>query len=202
MLVTRPAHLRPFTTYRRNLYAARVSRPWFVSALVLLGVVVSVSMIVLGWPEENPAQIVLLELASLPLQAAVGVGLWYLSHRMLPLGRRGRVAGWIAAGLAVAGLGLVGAAYLGPRGLVHPGLALIWTGLLLAMVLVVTHLPRRRMRELFRVLPDDEEDEDTPGDDESSAGTPLPAPQDDPGVDPSGERSAAGPGPEPTGTPA
>lgn len=144
-----------------------MSRPWFVPTLVGLGVVASISMIVLGWPESTPTQVALLELAALPLQAAVGVGLWQLSRRMRPLGDRGRLAGWIAAGLAGIGLVLVVVAYLGPRGLVHPGLALVWAGLLAAMVLVVTHLPRRPMRELFTVLSDedDEDDEDDSDDD-------------------------------------
>lgn len=136
-----------------------MSRPWLVIALVIYGVVASISMIVLGWPESTPTQVVLLELAALPLQAALGVGLWYLSHRMRPLGNRGRLAGWISGGLAAVGLAMVGAAYLGPRGLVHPGLALVWIGLLMALVLVVAHLPRRKVRELFRVLPDEEDDE-------------------------------------------
>lgn len=140
-----------------------MSRPWLVITLVICGVVASISMIVLGWPEETSAQVVLLELAAVPLQVAVGVGLWQLSRRMRPLGSRGRVAWWIAAGLAATGLVMVGAAYLGPRGLVHPGTALTWLGLLMAMVLVVAYLPRRPMRELFSVLPDDEGDDE--GDD-------------------------------------
>lgn len=161
-----------------------MARPWLVITLVLCGVIASISMIVVGWPEQTPVQIALLELAALPLQAAVGVGLWQLSRRMRPLGDRGRVARWVALGLAVVGLLLVAAGYLGPRGLVHPGQALIWFAVLLAMVLVVTHLPRRRVRELLRVLPDDEDEaaeEELPVDD------PLPEPEADPAAAPAGD---------------
>lgn len=171
-------------------------RPWIVIALVVYGVVASISMIVLGWPEETPAQVVVLELAALPLQAAVGVGLWYLSRRMRPLGSRGRLARWIAVGLAAAGLVLIGVAYLGPRGLVHPGLALVWIGLLMALVLVVAHLPRRPMRELFRVLPDDE-DEDLPADEVAvddllhEPEDELHEPEDEPEAEPTDERSSS-----------
>lgn len=140
-----------------------MSRPWLVITLVIYGVVASISMTVLGWPEETPAQVVLLELSTLPLQAALSVGLWHLSLRARPLGRRGRLARWLAVAVAGAGLILVGVAYLGPRGLVHLGLALIWIGLLLGLVLVVTHLPRRQMRSQFTSLPDDEDADDGPG---------------------------------------
>jgi len=115
-----------------------------VIVLVIYGVAASISMIVLGWPEQTPAQVALLELAALPLQAAVAVGLWYLSRRMRPLGSRGRLAWWIAIGVAAVGLALVGVAYLGPHGLVHPGLALVWLAVLIAMVLVVATFPAAR----------------------------------------------------------
>ncbi len=162
-----------------------MSRPWLVITLVIYGVVASISMIVLGWPEDTPAQVVLLELAALPLQAAVGVGLWHLGRRARPLGSRGRVVWWIALGLAAVGLALVGVAYLGPRGLVHPGLALVWVGLLMALVLVVAHLPRRPMQELFSVLPDDVDDaEEEPGEEEVAVHELLRDAEDDP--DPAG----------------
>lgn len=138
-----------------------MSRPWLVITLVIYGVVAAISMIILGWPESTPAQIVLLELAALPLQGSLAVGLWHLSRRMRPLGSRGRVVWWAILGIAGLGLGLVGVAYLGPRGLVPLGLSLVWVALLLAMVLVVSHLPRRSMRELLRVLPDEDEADET-----------------------------------------
>lgn len=160
-----------------------MSRPWLVITLVVYGVVASISMVVLGWPEDTPAQVALLELAALPLQAAVGVGLWYLSRRMRPLGSRGRLGWWIALAVAGVGLLLVGVSYLGPRGLVHPGLALVWIGVLMAMVLVVTHLPRRKVRELVRVLPDDEDDPEEPAD-EVAVDDLLHEPEDDAGAAP------------------
>ena len=178
-----------------------MSRPWLVIALVICGVVASISMIVLGWPEDTPVQIALLELAALPLQAAVGVGWWHLSRRIRPLGSRGRVMWWIAVGLAAVGLVLVGIAYLGPRGLVHPGLALIWFGVLAAMVLVVAHLPRRPVRELFRVLPDVEEDEEEAATDEVAVDDLLGEPEVDPTSDQPSEEPTQ-PSPSPSSTPA
>ncbi|MGC3955879.1 MAG: hypothetical protein QM804_16820 [Propionicimonas sp.] len=137
-----------------------MSRPWLVITLVIYGVVASISMVVLGWPEETPAQVALLELSALPLQGALGVGLWHLSRRARPLGNRGRLARWLAVGLAGLGVILAGIAYLGPRGLVHFGLALIWIGLLMGLVLVVAHLPRRPMRSQLSALPSEEDEDD------------------------------------------
>lgn len=163
-----------------------MSRPWLVIVLVIYGVVAAISMIVLGWPESNPTQVVLLELAALPLQAALALGLWHLSRRTRPLGSRGRVTRWIA--IAIGGLGVlaIGLAYLtGPRGLVHLGLALVWLGLLVAMLLVVSHLPRRPVRELFRVLPDSD-DEDDEDEDEEPAVVPGMDDPEDPSDGPAG----------------
>ncbi len=168
-----------------------MSRPWLVIVLVIYGVAASISMIVLGWPEQTPAQVALLELAALPLQAAVAVGLWYLSRRMRPLGSRGRLAWWIAIGVAAVGLALVGVAYLGPHGLVHPGLALVWLAVLIAMVLVVAHLPRRPMRSLLRVLPEEEDEGVDLLDDEDPAAEPV--------QHPDAEQQGVEPG-EPAGT--
>ena len=42
-----------------------MARPWLVITLVLCGVIASISMSVVGWPELTPVQIALLELAAL-----------------------------------------------------------------------------------------------------------------------------------------
>ena len=154
-----------------------MTRPWIVGILIGYGVIAAVAMIILGWTEATPAQVVLLELAALPLQAALGLGLWHLARRMQPLGSRGRVALGVAAGLALVGLALVGFAYLtGPRGMVHPGLAAVWVGLLVAMLVVITHLPRRRLRaeSLFTVLAEDDEDDEDDEDPSEAGSVPRP----------------------------
>jgi len=137
-----------------------VSRPWLLVVAVVIGVVASIAMIAAGWPERTPSQVVLLELAALPLQFAVAIGLAFLASRTRPLGRRGRIARWVCVGLAALGLLLVALAYAtGARGLVHPGLALVWLGLLAAMVLLVVKLPRRRAGSLVSIIPAEEDDE-------------------------------------------
>ena len=47
-----------------------MARPWLVITLVLCGVIASISMIVVGWPEQTPVQIALLELAALEADLA------------------------------------------------------------------------------------------------------------------------------------
>lgn len=155
--------------------------------LVVYGIVSAISMIILGWPESTPGQIAMLELASLPLQASVGIGVWYLSRRIRPLGPRGRLVLWIAAGLGGIGLLLVGLAYLtGPRGMVQLGVALIWVGLLIALVLVVAHLPRRpaRVGSLFSVLPEPEDDEEADDEVDEEIDPEASGLADDPGDEP------------------
>lgn len=157
-----------------------MARPWIIGILIGYGIIAAVAMIVLGWAESTPTQVVLLELAALPLQAALALGLWQLGRRMRAPGPRGRLALRVAAGLAGLGLVLVGLAYLtGPRGLVHAGLAVVWVGLLAAMLVVITHLPRHRLRtdSLFSVIPDPDEDDEDEGDEDDDAPEPLaPAP--------------------------
>ena len=139
-----------------------MSRPWIVGLLIGSGVIASVAMTLLGWPESTPAEVAMLELASLPLQASLALGVWWLSRRMRAPGRRGRVALRVAAGVAGIGLVLVGLAHVtGPRTLVHLGLALVWLALLAALIVVVTHLPRRPVpADTFSPIPDDDEDGD------------------------------------------
>ncbi|MDQ7993806.1 MAG: hypothetical protein AAGC63_11900, partial [Propionicimonas sp.] len=134
---------------------------------------------ILGWPESTPAQVVMLELAALPLQASLGIGLWQLSRRMRAPGRRGRLALGIAAGLAGLGALLVALAYLtGPRSMVHLGLVLIWLGLLAAMLVVITHLPRRPLRAGTFTAIAEPGDADDDASDDPLATAPLAGPED------------------------
>ena len=116
------------------------------AVFALAGVFVSVAMVLLGLPETNPAQSVLLELSSLPLSVAVGIGVWMLHERAdRPLGPRSLRALLVGAAAVGSGLLLMVWAYaFGPRGVVHAGQGLIWLGLFAAMVVMVRRQPRAR----------------------------------------------------------
>ncbi|MFT4109513.1 hypothetical protein [Propionicimonas sp.] len=129
-------------------------------AVALAGVLVSVCFVVIGLPEANPAQSVLLELSSLPLSVSVGAGILMLHRRAdRPVGPRSRVL-LIAGGAAVAfGLVMMAWAYLpGPRDLVHSGQLLVWLGLLAGLVVMIRRQPRQRARS-FHLDESDEVDE-------------------------------------------
>ncbi|MGB2766141.1 MAG: hypothetical protein WBC14_03525 [Propionicimonas sp.] len=120
-------------------------RSWIIATLAVAGVGLAASMVVLGWSEATPTQVALLELASLPLQLAFGMGLWHLHGRGTPPDARDRRRQAALAALGCLGLLLVAAAYLGgPRGLVHFGQSVVWLALLAALVLIVRRLPRPR----------------------------------------------------------
>ena len=129
-------------------------------ALAVAGVIVSVAMVVIGYPEANAVQTVLLELSSLPLSFAVAVGIVILGRRVdRPLGRRTRMV--LLAGLGLIALGMIVMiwAYLpGPRELVHIGQLLVWVGLLAALLVTIRRLPRRRISR-YHVVERDEDDE-------------------------------------------
>lgn len=119
-------------------------RSWTFATLALAGVAVGVGMIILGLPEATPAQTTLLELSSLPISAALGLGVAHLATRVLPLAK---VTRWVliasSAGVLV-GLGVILAAYaVGPRSWVHLGQLVIWVALFAALIAVVSQLPRR-----------------------------------------------------------
>ncbi|MGB7964443.1 MAG: hypothetical protein WCF12_15990 [Propionicimonas sp.] len=123
-------------------------RSWIIAALALAGLGTTVGMVVLGWPEANPAQVVLLELAALPAQVSFALGLWHL-HGLgtRPSNHGTRVLG-ILAGVSGLGLLLVLMAYLtGPRGLVHFGQSVVWLALLAGMFVIVRRLPRPRFTQ-------------------------------------------------------
>ena len=119
----------------------------FLAAVALAGVVTSVAMVVLGLPEANAAQSVLLELSALPLSVSVAAGIGMLNlSSVRPPGPRGRIALLVGAGLVLLGLALIVWAYLvGPRAAVHPGQVLIWLGLFAALLVTVRRQPKRRL---------------------------------------------------------
>ncbi|MGC3994153.1 MAG: hypothetical protein QM779_08625 [Propionicimonas sp.] len=131
-------------------------------AVALAGVLVSVCFVVIGLPEANPVQSVLLELSSLPLSVSVGVGILMLHRRAdRPVGPRSRVV--LAAGGAAVAFGLVmmAWAYLaGPRDLVHNGQLLVWLGLLAGLIVMIRRQPRQRVTRFH--LDESDEVEEAP----------------------------------------
>ena len=120
-------------------------RSWIFASLAFAAVLVGVGMIVLGLPEATPAQIALLELSSLPLSAALGLGVAHLASKLRPLpGVSLQVLLIASSGGVLVGLAVILTAYVvGPRSWVHLGQLVIWMSLLAALVAVVSRLPRR-----------------------------------------------------------
>ncbi len=131
-------------------------RSWIIAALALAGVGTTVAMVVLGWPEANPVQVVLLELAAVPIQVAFALGLWHLHG----LGTRAsansdKVLG-VLAGVGGVGLLLVLLAYLtGPRWLAHFGQSVVWLALLGGLFVIVRTLPRPRFAHTTFIADDE-----------------------------------------------
>lgn len=136
-------------------------RTLLLPALAVAGVIVGVAMVVIGYPEANGVQSVLLELSSLPLSFSVAVGIGILGRRAdRPLGRRTRAVLLTGLGLVALGLVLVMWAYLpGPRELVQLGQTLVWLGLFAALLVAIRRLPSRRFSS-YHVVERDEEDDD------------------------------------------
>ena len=138
-------------------------RTLVLSAVAVAGVIVSVAMVVIGYPEANGVQTVLLELSSLPLSVAVAVGIVILGRRVeRHFGQRTRIV--LLAGLGFIALGVMMMiwAYLpGPRELVHVGQLLVWIGLLAALLATIRRLPRRRFSRYHVVEGDEGVDDPT-----------------------------------------
>lgn len=132
-------------------------------AVAVAGVVVSIAMVVIGLPELNQTQSVLLELAMVPISVSLAAALGLLAQRARKPGRRSRL---ILAGTGV--IGFAGAtsmalAYLvGPRPLVSFGQALVLTALLVALLIQVRLQPplRRVWFELPAEWDDSREDDE------------------------------------------
>jgi hypothetical protein len=138
-----------------------VLRTAFLPALAVAGVILSVAMVVIGYPEANGIQTVLLELSSLPLSFAVAIGIVILDRRAeRPLGRRTQVVLLTGLGFIALGLLMMMWAYLpGPRELVHIGQLLVWIGLFAGLLVTIRRLPRRRFTSYHVVERDDEEED-------------------------------------------
>ena len=121
-------------------------RQALLAAVAVAGVVVSVAFVLLGLPEANAVQSVLLELSSLPLSVSLAAGILVLQLRAdRQPGRRSTIVLLAAAGLVILGLVLIGWAYaFGPRDVVHTGQLLVWLGLFPALVVMVRLQPRPR----------------------------------------------------------
>lgn len=118
--------------------------------VIVAGVATSVAMILVGLPETNAAQTVLLELCALPLSVSIGCGIVLAWQRVaVKPGPRSLLVLRISGGLAGLGLVMMLAAYVvGPRDLVHVGQLLVMLGLL-AGLLVVLRLQPRSATEWF-----------------------------------------------------
>lgn len=149
--------LSPVTRISRSALVCSV----VAAILILLGV----WMIVTGWPMSTPVEVLLMDLAQLPMSAAVGVGIVQLtwSRRMWI---RSPKAFWtiftpaaIATGI---GLVLLVIGVLGPRGLVGPAQVLIWIGVGLAFTYLAVDSLRREVNEarpfLMSRVSDDSDD--------------------------------------------
>ena len=134
-------------------------RTLLLPAFAVAGVIVSVAMVLIGYPEANGTQTVLLELSSLPLSVSVAIGIVILDHRAVgPLGRRTRVVLLTGLGFIALGLLMMMWAYLpGPRELVHIGQLLVWIGLFVGLLVTVRRLPRRRFTS-YHVVEREEDD--------------------------------------------
>lgn len=121
-------------------------RSVLLPAVALAGVIVSVAMVLVGLPEANASQSVLLELSSLPLSVSVAIGILMLRQRAArPLAQGSRLVLLVGMAVALLGVLLIGWAYLvGPRPVVQTGQLLVWLGLLAALIVMVRVQPRNR----------------------------------------------------------
>ena len=135
-------------------------RTLLLPALAVAGVILSVAMVVIGYPEANGTQTVLLELSSLPLSIAVAIGIVILDNRAVRrLGRRTQFVLLTGLGFIALGLVMMIRAYLpGPRELVHIGQLLVWMGLFAGLLVTIRRLPRRPFTS-YRVVEREEDDE-------------------------------------------
>lgn len=156
-----------------------------VIAAVIASVLVAVGiwMVVAGWPMETAAQNALIDLAQLPMSAAVLVAIAEMTYeRRLwlrkPVGRFAAVFGPGAALFLIGVVMLVVAFALPARHLVGTAQALIWTGLGVAFLYLAIDSVRREFSanplDLAAADPDDEldglwlDDEDESDDDENN----------------------------------
>ena len=131
-----------------------------VTVAVLCGllVLVSVTMIAFGLPEQTLLQIRLLQLYSVPLSGALALGVVHLTTKVPTVTSATRVVLGIAAsgtalGLVLMLIGLIG----GWEALLPLGQSLTWLTLGFALVWLVAQLPRPTGERTFELQPVDEE---------------------------------------------
>ncbi len=145
------------------------TRPSLVAAVAISValVVVGFWMVIAGWPEQTPTQETLLDLAQLPMAAAVLVGIVEMTwtRRLWLRSRKVFVGVFAPAGLALLlGVALVAVAY--GTGLPYSGTGqlLIWVAVGLAFVYLAVDSLRREVSD-HRALLFDEVGDDVDGDD-------------------------------------
>lgn len=126
-------------------------------AIAVAGVLAGITMVVVGLPEANPAQSVLLELAMAPISVSLAAALGLLALRARPAGRRSLL---VLAGAGVVGFAgitsMILAYAVGPRPLVHLGQALVLVALLVALLVELRlQPPQRRLWTAASAEPDD-----------------------------------------------
>lgn len=125
-------------------------------------VLVAVVMIAVGLPEQTLLQTRLLQLYSVPLSAALTLGVVHLTSRLPSVNRVTRLV-LLGCGLvALVGVGVMAAALvLGQPGLLPLGQSVTWLSLGAALLWVVGQFPRRAdgQARTFGLRPIDEDDD-------------------------------------------
>jgi hypothetical protein len=132
----------------------------------VLLVVLGFWMVVTGWPEQTPTQTALLDLAQLPMAAAVLVGIVEMTWARRLWLRSPKVFAGVfgpAAFALLLGLVLVVVAYRTPlHAYSGTGQLLIWIGVGLAFIYLAVDSLRREVSDPRTLLFEDIEDHDTP----------------------------------------
>jgi hypothetical protein len=131
-----------------------------VTVAVLCGVLVlvSVTMIALGLPEQTLLQIRLLQLYSVPLSGALALGVVHLNMKLPTVTAATRVVLGIAAFGTALGLLLMLVGLIGSWDALLPlGQVLTWLTLGFALVWLAAHVPRSADSRTFELQPVDEE---------------------------------------------
>ncbi|MFT3861783.1 hypothetical protein [Micropruina sp.] len=129
-----------------------------VCVLAGLLVLVAVLMITLGLPEQTLLQHRLLQMYSVPLSGALGLGVAHLTTRLSPIDGATRIVLVVAVAATALGVGLMAAGViLDVDGLLPLGQALIWLALGFAVLWLVAKLPPRKGGRSFDLRPVDDE---------------------------------------------
>lgn len=110
-----------------------------LSAVAVIGVILSIVLVIVGFPEDTPTTKLLLELSALPLSVSLAASNLILLERAARLpSRRGRRTLIIGAILAAAGLiMMLISLFLGTQGLVQFGQFMVFVGLLIVLLVAI-----------------------------------------------------------------